>query len=150
MHGLMREGRREPVLYSTRNIHDPKAYAGTPLALHAPHGPTSGFASSMAARWSSRCVAMARTTNQVRSRWCAWIARGCAVHSLGRAIEVKSIAQINTRGKSSVIICACTRAQALHTPLSPTRPSSGRRFSPARFIRRVGVLAPWLASRRGG
>ena len=67
----------------------------------------------------------------------AWIVQGRAAHSLGRAMDAKPIAQINTRGKSPVIICACTRAQTLQTPLSPTCPSSGLRFSPTRFIRHV-------------
>ena len=36
--------------------------------------------------------------------------RGRAAHSFGRAMDAKPIAQINTQGKSPVIICACTRA----------------------------------------
>ena len=34
-------------------------------------------------------------------------------HSLGRTVDAKPIAQINTRGRSPVIICACIPAQTL-------------------------------------
>ena len=57
----------------------------------------------------------------------------CGMH----AMEAQSIAQINTRREIPVMICACTRARTLQTPLSQTRLSSGRRYCPTRFIRRL-------------
>ena len=56
---------------------------------------------------------------------------------VARPIEAKTVAPNNTRAKSQVIICACQRTPSLQTPLPPIGPSSGRRFSPTRFIRRV-------------
>ena len=40
----------------------------------------------------------------------------------------------STYAISEAIICACIRTPSLQTPMPPTSPSSGRRFSPTRFI----------------
>ena len=55
---------------------------------------------------------LTRAVGRVR----AWIARQRAAHLLGRAMDAKPIAQINTRGKSPVIICAGTPRANLTKP----------------------------------
>ena len=73
----------------------------------------------------------------LRQRRCACHLRRRVTHPKGNVIDANSGATINPRAKSTVIICACTCAPTLQSPMPPTRPHSGRRFSPTRFIRRV-------------
>ena len=76
---------------------------------------------------------------------------GTGVHSLGRAMDAKPIAQINTRGKFPVIICACTRAR-LTNPLVANPPvfraavQSNKVYPPRLSARALAGIA----ARRGG
>ena len=57
--------------------------------------------------------------------------------SMGVAQNQHHQTQNSTGDISQAIICGCTRASNLQTPMPPTRAHQGRRISPTRFICRV-------------
>jgi hypothetical protein len=86
----------------------------------------------------------------VRHEGLAALAPGSAARPAKGAICAGVALLAPTTHQYQAIICACTQARSLQTPMQQHSAASTRRFSPTRFIRRGCVRCPWPAPLRGG